>query len=71
MLLTFFKLSFVIKIFFLSIYEWPFYTGFTVVLIFHVNGLQADDSNEISSGLSILMHGIISLPDVMSHDNSH
>ena len=27
---TFIKLSFVIKIFVLSISEWPFYTGFTV-----------------------------------------
>ena len=29
-LLTFIKLSFVIKIFVLSIFEWLFYTGFTV-----------------------------------------
>ena len=29
---TFIKLPFVIKIFVLSIFEWPFYTGFTVVL---------------------------------------
>ena len=29
-LLTFTKLPFVIKIFVLSIFEWPFYTGFTV-----------------------------------------
>ena len=29
-LLTFIKLSFVIKIFVLSSFEWPFYTGFTV-----------------------------------------
>ena len=29
-LLTFIKLPFVIKIFVLSILEWPFYTGFTV-----------------------------------------
>ena len=27
---TFIKLPFVIKIFALSIFEWPFYTGFTV-----------------------------------------
>ena len=27
---TFSKLSFVIKIFVLSIFQWPFYTGFTV-----------------------------------------
>ena len=31
-LLTFIKLPFVIKIFVLSIFEWPFYTGFTVFL---------------------------------------
>ena len=29
-LLTCIKLPFVIKIFLLSIFEWPFYTGFTV-----------------------------------------
>ena len=29
-LLTFIKLPFVIKIFVLSIFEWPLYTGFTV-----------------------------------------
>ena len=33
-LLTFIKLPFVIKIFVLSIFEWPFYTGFTVLLFF-------------------------------------
>ena len=30
---TFIKLPFVIKTFVLSIYEWPFYTGFTVIFI--------------------------------------
>ena len=34
-LLTFIKLPFVIKIFVLSIFEWPFYTGFTVILHTH------------------------------------
>ena len=29
---TFIKLPFVIKIFVLSIFEWPFYTGFTVYI---------------------------------------
>ena len=33
-LLTFIKLPFVIKIFVLSIFEWLFYTGFTVQLFF-------------------------------------
>ena len=32
-LLTFIKLPFVIKTFVLSIFEWPFYTGFTVAQI--------------------------------------
>ena len=30
---TFIKLPFVIKIFVWSIFEWPFYTGFTVILV--------------------------------------
>ena len=32
-LLTFIKLQFIIKIFVLSIFKWPFYTGFTVSAI--------------------------------------
>ena len=32
--LTFIKLPFVIKIFVLSIFEWPFYTSLTQVLMF-------------------------------------
>ena len=40
-LLTFIKLSF-IKIFVLSIFEWPLYTGFTVCLkILHVDPINA------------------------------
>ena len=31
-LLTFIELPFVIKIFVLSIFEWPFYTGFSVLI---------------------------------------
>ena len=33
-LLTFIKLPFVVKFFVLSIFEWPFYTGFTVYVNF-------------------------------------
>ena len=33
-LLTFIKLPFVINIFVLSIFEWLFYTGFTVLLVY-------------------------------------
>ena len=32
-LLTFIKLPFVIKIFVLSVFEWPFYTGLTVCVL--------------------------------------
>ena len=32
-LLTFIKLPFVIKVFVLSIFEWPVYTGFTVTVL--------------------------------------
>ena len=35
-LLTFIKLPFVIKTFVLSIFEWPFYTGFTVCCKLHI-----------------------------------
>ena len=35
-LLTFIKLPFVIKIFVLSNFEWPFYTGFSVFAMFHI-----------------------------------
>ena len=35
-LLTFIKLPFVIKIFVLSIIEWPFYTGFTEIYSGHI-----------------------------------
>ena len=45
-LLTFIKLPFVIKIFVLSIIEWPFYTGFIVMdLNFKVQGTTAVLSN--------------------------
>ena len=41
-LLTFIKVPFVIKIFILSIFEWPFYTGFTVLQPFltHLSTLE-------------------------------
>ena len=37
--LTFIKLPFAIKIFVLSIFEWPFYTGFTVAGVKHGKGI--------------------------------
>ena len=36
----FIKLPFVIKTFVLSIFEWPFYTGFTISFIFDWNSKQ-------------------------------
>ena len=39
-LLTFIKLPFVIKTFVLSIFEWLFYTGFTVSYIYFSLGTQ-------------------------------
>ena len=40
-LLTFIKLQFVFKILVLSVFEWPFYTGFTVhnssIIVFYVD----------------------------------
>ena len=44
MLSTFNKLPVVIKIFFLSILEWLFYTGFTVVSNWHLHLLSHDKS---------------------------
>ena len=60
---TFIKLPFVIKIFVLSIFEWPFYTGFTVFLslkiFFLTNSADPDEMPPyvmcgISSGSSLL-----------------
>ena len=48
----FFALPFVIKIFVLSIFEWPFYTGFTVVWIIKL-GDSLSNVISISQGLAI------------------
>ena len=47
LLLTFIKLSFVIKIFVLSIFEWPFYTGFIVVFYYMSLVLIVFQPNEL------------------------
>ena len=44
------KLSFVIKIFVLSVFEWPFYTGFTVTVLWLISTSKANFS------LSLLSH---------------
>ena len=54
-LLTFIKLPFLIKIFVLSIFEWPFYTGFTVnILTLCILIDFFIQINTIKMGLSIL-----------------
>ena len=47
---TFIKLLFVIKIFVLSIFEWPLKTGFTVLVLFHC--LQVKQAAILSQGIS-------------------
>ena len=49
---TFIKLPFVIKIFVLSIFEWPFYTGFTVS-VRHFEDLPFEFANSIFQFLKI------------------
>ena len=39
-LLTFIKLPFLIKIFVLSIFKWPFYTGLTVIHILKLSSIH-------------------------------
>ena len=62
---TFNKLPFVIKIFVLSIFEWPFYTGFTVALIGrYVDGeiIFVDPPDKSSqSSLVILENSVMAL----------
>ena len=50
-LTTIIKLPFVIEIFFLSIFDLPFYTGFTVVYFFYVKGKLLILSSLICSSL--------------------
>ena len=49
---TFIKQLFVIKIFVLYIFEWPFYTGFTVAVHVHLkNDLTYEPVHEISKNV--------------------
>ena len=50
---TFIKLPFVIKIFILSIFEWPFYTGFTVALSFQIGEEKEKYTREHRARLKI------------------
>ena len=56
-LLTFIKLPFVIKIFVLSIFEWLFYTGFTVLSI-------ADPESKLS-WLVFNSNRVLAIPSAM------
>ena len=47
-LLTFIKLPFVIKIFVLFIFEWPFYTGFAVYTFQRVSNKGAGKTAQIN-----------------------
>ena len=48
--LTFIKLSFIIKMFVLSIFEWLFYTGFTVLTCRRLNGSMEQNCTIITDG---------------------
>ena len=50
---TFIKLPFIIKIFVSSIFEWPFYTGFTVYNNFQFNALFILQRFQTSQGLLV------------------
>ena len=50
---TFSKLPFVIKIFVLSIFEWPFYTGFTVLTVVSIV-LQSSAVGRESNGYLLM-----------------
>ena len=49
---TFIKLLSVIKVFVLSIFEWPFYTGFTVITIVNENVPDWQTNTPMSKWLS-------------------
>ena len=61
---TFIKLPFLIKIFVLSIFEWPFYTGFTVIPnticlnssfgSFYIKYVSVNSFSELFSFVSVL-----------------
>ena len=51
---TFIKLLFVINIFILSIFEWPFYTGFTVFSVAEQAGLNLTFSETPMTGFLAL-----------------
>ena len=56
---TFIKLSFVIKIFVLSIFEWPFYTDFTVVWILYIFKSLCHWSDHLKKVIKINSYNLI------------
>ena len=56
---TFIKLPVVIKIYILSIFEWPFYTGLTIEIFL---GLESGHKNNISEKVHVLITSHIQAP---------
>ena len=69
-LLTFIKLPFAIKIFVLSIFEWPFYTGFTVYTYSPVN-IQIFELNMTCVSLSEVINIILWATKSQMKKNKH
>ena len=61
-LLTFTKLTFVIKIFVLFIFEWPFYTCFTVLPISHLTSSAIILLRERNKGADQTANFVFALP---------
>ena len=65
-LLTFINLSVVIKTFVLSIFEWPFYTGFTITIIWVISQknlfllyLVNKDANQTPNDSSLIIRYLV------------
>ena len=61
-LLTFIKLPFIIKIFILSIFEWPLYTAFTVMPYSFIeleNTVKGLNKVRLVGNLSDVLYGIV------------
>ena len=67
LLSTFIKLPFVIKIFVLSIFEWPFYTGFTVLFICLLQEVMYEMEESGFLKIGILFKGLRGRPDCKLH----
>ena len=75
--LTFMKVPIVIMTFVLSIFEWPFYTGFTVLdpgkhpdMTEKLTGIYIYQNKQKHSGLKCLVYWLVGLSDVEHSSNS-